>query len=204
MGFRPCPQAHGGRKHPTARTPLFAGIAPTLAPKAPFRSNRRFGIELNLSASAPSGVEGYAEGGTMRRLPSNRSPLSATSRSEMQFRVRVLVEFAGGRLNPHCVVVIAPTIAPSRRAPVTRPPVVSTDCGNRHPLPAGALVAPRNHARGQCQGSREIKEAVEADNAQKRTANDGRTCPAKAYADSQDGRRCRTPWQVNQLLTEKI
>src|SRR5438477_5598620 len=51
--------AHGGRKDPTARTPLFAGIAPTLAPEEPFRSNRRFGIELNFSASAPSGVEGY-------------------------------------------------------------------------------------------------------------------------------------------------
>ena len=48
---------------------------------------------------------------------------------------------------------------------LTRPRVASADCGNRHPLPAGALVATRNHARGQRQRSREIKEAIEADNA---------------------------------------
>jgi len=112
-------------------------------------------------------------------------------------------KFAGGRLNPQCVVVIAPIIGPNRRPRLTRPLVGSTDCGNRHALPESALVAPGNHARGQCQRNREIKQAMEADTAQNPTANDGRTRPARSYADGQDGRHCRTPWQVNQLLTEK-
>ncbi len=89
-------------------------------------------------------------------------------------------KFAGGRLNPQCVVVIAPIVAPNWRPRLTWPPVVSTDCGNQHELPASALVAPGNYARGQCQRGREIKQAMETDNAQERTANDGRTRPAKA------------------------
>ena len=45
---------------------------------------------------------------------------------------------------------------------------------------------------------------MEADTAQNPTANHGRTRPARSYADGQDGRDCRTPWQVNQLLTERL